>query len=477
MPERDLRGFIDLLSDHGELRVVDGADWELEIGTISELNYERQGPALLFDNIKGYPSGYRLVTNAVDTLKKALVALDFPLDLSLEEASQALEKKRHDFKPVPAIEVSEAPILENAYFGDDVDLLKFPTPRWHDGDGGRYLGTGCSVILRDPESSALTMGCYRLMIHDRNTLGLYISPPHLGSIIRKKYWARGEACPVAVSFGHDPLMFLAAAANLGKRSVAKDYEFIGHFLNSPMQTVRDEITGLPIPAMGEIVVTGEIPPPEEEVRPEGPFGEWTGYYASGTRDVPVVRVKALYHRDYPIILGAPPVKFRHSTSHFGIPHHPLNEVERLRAAGVDDVLDVWRIANPGVMVVQIRQRYPGHAMKAGLALAGEYMGRFVVVVDEDINPRDSEDVLWAIGTRCDPETTLTLIKGCQSSALDPRIPPEQKARGDFTTSRAIINACKPYEWKDQFPQTNTSTPELRKATLAKWKHVFNGSTS
>jgi 4-hydroxy-3-polyprenylbenzoate decarboxylase len=111
-------------------------------------------------------------------------------------------------------------------------------------------------------------------------------------------------------------------------------------------------------------------------------------------------------------------------------------------------------------------------MRAALAASGEYLGRFVVVVDEDINPRDPEEVLWAIGTRCDPESSMTILKGCQASALDPRIPPEQKKRGDLASSRAIINACKPYEWIKEFPPTNVASPELRRKVFDKWKHLF-----
>lgn len=105
------------------------------------------------------------------------------------------------------------------------------------------------------------------------------------------------------------------------------------------------------------------------------------------------------------------------------------------------------------------------------------MGRFVVVVDEDINPRDPEDVLWAIGTRCDPETALTVLKGCTSSALDPRIPPQRKEKRDFTSSRAILIACKPYSWMKDFPKTNIAGPELRKKVVEKWGEMFSVDTA
>jgi 4-hydroxy-3-polyprenylbenzoate decarboxylase len=100
------------------------------------------------------------------------------------------------------------------------------------------------------------------------------------------------------------------------------------------------------------------------------------------------------------------------------------------------------------------------------------MGRFVVVVDEDINPRDPMDVLWAIGTRCDPATTINVLNGTMGSALDPRIPPDKKARGDYTASQAIVLACKPYDWLDEFPKTNVASAELRARVLSKWKDLF-----
>jgi len=272
--------------------------------------------------------------------------------------------------------------------------------------------------------------------------------------------------------GQEPVLFLGAAHFLGQKRGLIKYEIVGHVRGAPVEVVREEVTGLPIPATSEIVIAGEVPPPEVEARDEGPFGEWTGYYASGTRPEPVIRVKALYHRNDPIILGMPPVRYRGPTTHFGITTKAKRVKQRLQRAGIDDVLDVWHLAIPGFTVVQIRQRYPGHAMKAALAASGDYMGRFVVVVDEDINPRDPEDVLWAIGTRCDPETTLMVLKGCTSSALDPRIPPDQKKKRDFTSSRAIINACKPYEWINEFPRTNVASQELRKKVLERWEDLF-----
>jgi UbiD family decarboxylase len=473
VPFRDLREFIAALERNNELKTVCGADWDLEIGTLDELNYERLGPALLFDQIKGYPEGYRVLTNAMDPLRRALLAVDLPLDLDVDTAMEEYDKKVFSsYRPVPPVEVKTGPVLENSFQGDEIDLWKFPTPKWHEGDGGRYIGTGCMVIMKDPETGLINFGCYRVMVSGKNLAGLYITPSHKGAIIERKYWARGQSCPVAVSMGQDPTLFLGAAYFFGENRGPNKYDLIGHVRGEPVEIIHESTTGLPIPATAEIVIAGEVPPPDVETRNEGPFGEWTGYFASGSRPEPVIRVQALYHRNDPIILGMPPKKYRRATLNFGLPIKAKNVKESLQKEGLEDILDAWHLAIPGFTVVQIRQRYPGHAMRVALAASGNYMGRFVVVVDEDINPRDPEDVLWAIGTRCDPETTLTVLKGCTSSALDPRLAPDRKAHGDFASSRAIIIACKPYHWIKDFPKTNIASPELREKVLEKWSDLF-----
>jgi UbiD family decarboxylase len=208
----DLREFMSALEATHEIRTVDGADWDLEIGAITELNFEREGPALLFDNIKGYPKGYRILCNAVETLPRALLALGLPTNLDTDAAIAQYEAKLAGYAPVPETEVPSGPILENSYFGDDVDLLKFPSPRWHEADGGRYIGTGSMVIMRDPDTGEVNLGTYRVMVHDKNTAGLFIVLAHTGAQIERKYWARGQSCPVAVCLGEDPLLFLCSAA-------------------------------------------------------------------------------------------------------------------------------------------------------------------------------------------------------------------------------------------------------------------------
>ncbi len=116
--------------------------------------------------------------------------------------------------------VSSGPILENVKTGDEIDMTIFPTPHWHELDGGRYIGTADCVITGEPEEGGwVNVGIYRVQVHDKNTLGLYVSPGHHARIMREKYWEKGKSCPVVVTFGQDPLLFLVAGQSIALRHV------------------------------------------------------------------------------------------------------------------------------------------------------------------------------------------------------------------------------------------------------------------
>ena len=187
MPYKDLRSFVATLEEQGELKTIQGAHWDLEIGLVSELSFERGGPALLFEEIPGYPRDYRVLTNLCSTLKRSLLAIDMPIDLSIGEAMERWREFYRSYQPVPPIKVGSAPFHENVLEGADVDLLRFPVPKWHEKDGGRYIGTGCMEILRDPESGKTNVGTYRLMVHDRHTTGMYQGPSNDGMRMIQKY--------------------------------------------------------------------------------------------------------------------------------------------------------------------------------------------------------------------------------------------------------------------------------------------------
>ncbi len=471
----DLRVWLKKARELGQLDQIDGADWNLEIGAATALNWRKPAyHALVFDSIQGYPQGYRVLTSS--TSNAALVGLTFGLPTNatgldfleilrpkLAEWDAALHKHGPQF-------VKDGPILENVLSGDKIDLFKFPVPKYHEEDGGRYIGTGDAVITQDPDTGQINLGTYRIMVHDKNTTALYISPGHHGRVHYEKYHAKGQKAPVCISVGHHPLVFRTACLELPHGT---EYNYMGAVTGQPVQVIKEEITGLPIPANADIVIAGFSPPGKTRV--EGPFGEWTGYYASKDRPAPILEVERIYYRTDPVLVGSPPGRAPSDSSFFNGMMKSAAAHNELANAGVPDVRGVWM--GEGVLqqflVVSIKQRYAGHAKQAAVLASqmrrGAYMGRYTVVVDEDIDPTNLQEVLWALCTRSDPEKSIDIMRRCWSTPLDPTI---RKPTNAFFNSRAIIDACKPFEWKDDFPQEIKISTELQQQVLAKFGNVL-----
>jgi 4-hydroxy-3-polyprenylbenzoate decarboxylase len=474
MAYQGLRGFIDEVDRLGELRVARGVDPHLELGAVTELAHHRvNGPAVLFDDVLGYPPGYRVFINSLGSASRTALALGLPTGRTWKELVPFWRQRMKEIQPISPAYVTDGPIMENVQRAADVDLLKFPTPFWHELDGGRYIGTGVLDILPDPDSDWVNLGTYRVMLVDRNHVCLYISPGKHGRIIRDKYFAAGKPMPVAMSFGHDPLLFMASSMEVP--FAMSEYDWAGGVQGHPVPVLKGPVTGLPLPAQGEIVLEGFINP--GDAAPEGPFGEWTGYYASGSRAEPVMTVEAVYHRNDPIILGSPPGKPpTELTAYRSLVRSALIH-DQMERAGVPDVQAVWTPEAGGtrlLIAVAIKQRYPGHARQAGhvaaMCHAGAYLGRYVVVVDEDVDVTDLNDIVWAMCTRADPEQSVDIIKRAWSGPLDPIIHHDRKG----FNSRMIIDACRPYEWRDEFPPVAEASAELMDRTKAKWGDLILG---
>jgi len=459
--EDGLRTWLTQVDAFGELRTIEGADWDLEIGGVADLVTERgSSPAVLFDSIKNYPKGYRVLVNSLGSTKRLGLSLGMPENLRPLEFVSEWRRRSKTFKNIPPRLVDNGPVLENVQRGKDVDVLSFPTPRWFELDGGRYIGTGSVNITHDPEEGWTNLGTARVMIHDKNTVGFYIAPGRHGRIHRDKAFSRGEAFKVAISVGHDPLIFLAGALEVPYGVC--EYDFIGGIRGAPVEVIEGEFTGLPIPASAEIVLEGECVEGSDKI--EGPFGEWTGYYGSSARPEPIVKIHSVMFRNDPIILGY--------TRKWRAPLKAALVWDDLEAAGVPDIRGVWYHEAAGAaylfLVVSLKQRYPGHARQAGLVAtqchAAAYLGRYTVVVDDDIDPTNLDEVMWALCTRSDPDKDIEILRRCWSGPLDPIIPRDKKG----FNSRAIIDATRPFEWRDSFPPVSRSSRELRARVLEKW---------
>ncbi len=475
----DLRGWMEETKNLGELRNVDGLSWQEEIGVASEfLNRKDPAPAAVFDNIPGYPKGHRVLVNFFGG-KRMNMTLGFPTNLSKVELSNAFLGDFMEAKPIPYQVVDKGPVLENIQTGNDVNVLSFPTPLWHELDGGRYIGTGSFDITQDPDEGWINLGTYRVMAHDEKSVGFYISPGKHGRVHRDKYMARNQPMPAAIVVGGDPLLFLLACTELPYG--VSEYEFAGALRGKPYPVIKGKVTGLPIPAHAEIVLEGFIDPKKR--RREGPFGEWTGYYASDVRDEPVMDVKAIYHRNNPIILGAPPQRPPDELCRYRAVLRSGFLKQELEKAGLSGIKSVWahEVGNARMLLaIGIEQRYGGHATQVGHVASqchvGAYAGKYVMVVDDDVDVSDLEELMWAVITRSDPATSIDIIQHAWSTALDPRIPPEDKAKGKLTNSRAIIDATRPYDWKDQFPKVNMASPERARKAKEKYSYLLEGLT-
>ncbi|MDO8629852.1 MAG: UbiD family decarboxylase, partial [Phycisphaerales bacterium] len=356
--------------------------------------------------------------------RRIALALGLPLDLKGLDLVRAWKEVLATTKPIAPVEVRSGPVKENVIVGNDVDVLKFPTPKWHEFDGGRYIGTGCMMIQKDPDSGWVNLGTYRSQVLDRNTVTFHSVPGHHGAIIAKKYWDRGLACPIAIACGQGLQLYLSSVAAIPVG--ISEYDFAGGLRNSPIEVVRGETVDLPIPAEAEIVLEGEMQPPQVETGIEGPFGEWEGYYTGGRTPHPIVKVKAILHRNDPIQLGVPMLVGTHDdnlTTGLDLSAQLWAEFDR-QIPGVNGVSFVNEARRRTMVVVSLKQMYPGHVKQAALIAAGTYkgathVGRFIIIVDDDIDPTNMSEVLWALGTRCDPKSQIDIVTNRLSMASDP----------------------------------------------------------
>jgi len=474
MPVKDLREWIERVDAIGELTRVDGADPANDIGGLTDMfQWDMGNPALLFDRIAGYPAGFRVLSNVLTSLRRVALSLDLPVDSTPTQLVMAWRDKLEHLQPRPVQDVASGPVLANQLHDADVDVTRFPAPVWHTRDGGAYIGTGDIVIMRDPDTGWVNAGTYRVQVHDEQTLGLYISSGKHGRLIRDKYWQRGQACPVAVSVGHDPLLLLLGGLEVDYGT--DEYDVAGGVRDASVEVVRGPRTGLPIPASAEIVFEGEVPP--DELHEEGPFGEWAGYYASGRKPEPIIKVQSILYRDDPIVLGCIPGKPPNDNTFFRGPLRSAliwNELER---AGVPGIVGVWSHEAGGgrlMNIVSIRQMYPGHARQVGAATAschaGAYANRWVIVVDDDIDPTDTNEVLWALCTRTDVVDDVDVLRRCWSTGLDPMAYGGQA--GVFFNNRMIIDACRPFERLKTFPTLARVDAQEAASLRARWAALF-----
>jgi 4-hydroxy-3-polyprenylbenzoate decarboxylase len=477
---RDLREWLALIESAGELKRIKAlVDPDEELAAVTYMATRGPAaPALLFENLERDRFDARVLANMLGSSKERY-ALAVGIDPSLSvggmiDATRALMK--HRMAPV-TIDRQAAPVNEIVLRGEEIDVTAFPAPKFWPGDGGRYIGSGDITFTRDPESGRINVGVYRQMVHGGARIGLYCSPGKHGRLDREAWWAIGKPCEVVAAYGIDPVLFMVGAQAFGASQ--GELEVAGGIMGRPVELTPAELVGLPIPANAELVIEGLLHRGDEEM--EGPLGEFTGYYGNERSRQPVIEVKAVHCRRSPIITAA--LMANYPSCEIGAWYAIMRSariLDDLQSIGVPGVVAAYShpaaASGWGMVIVSLQQQYAGHAAQV-LALtaqcpAAAYFTKWIIAVDDDVDPTDFNQVMWALSTRFHPADDIDVLRNTWSTGLDPsQYPPQARPYG----SKVLVNACKPHRFLEQFPQPT----RLRRATYervaARWSELeLNG---
>ncbi|MCF5745654.1 MULTISPECIES: UbiD family decarboxylase [Pseudomonas syringae group] len=474
-PVADLRDWLARAEKIGELQTVSQAVDPIE--EMSAITYlvarQTASPAVLFDQADS-PLGLRHLWNIFgpSVARTAITLEEAPDTPTMELIRRTKDKLKQSIAPLE-ISAEAAPIYQNTLTGNDIDLTRLPIPKHWPRDGGAYAGTADAVFTRDLESGYLNVGTYRMMIQGPREVGLSLAPGKDALRHIHQAWARGEALPVAAAWGVDPLMMVVGSQSLPPG--VSEYDFAGGIKGKPVEVVRAKNSDLLIPAAAEIVIEGVIRP--GSTREEGPFGEFTGYYGYKDIDCPLIEVTALHYRTRPILTNALMADFpsNEQSAFFSTIRSAKiwSDLDKLGIQGIKGVYCPPAAAGAfGMIVISLEQKYAGHAAQA-LALAsqvpgGAYISKWIVAVDEDVDPTDMNQVLWAMATRATPSDDIDILRNTRGSPLDPaQNPPEKR----FFGSKALINACKDYRNIRNFPTRTLLRPSVYERVRERWNDL------
>jgi UbiD family decarboxylase len=392
------------------------------------LEYERRRryPVLFFEKVLG--ADIPIVCNVVASRR----ALAFALGVT--ESTLPAEYARRLTEPIKPVVVAQAPFRAQVTRGAQVDLTRLPIPTYFPGDAGRYLTAGM-LVARDPETGVETEGYHRFQLRAANRLGVSLHSRRRMFAYQRRAEARGQALPCAIVLGLHPLVSMGSLAyppaDVGK------FEVVGGLFGEPLEVAPCTTIDLHVPAAAEIVVEGEILPGVRE--PEGPFGEFTGYFSRrSTEHVFVAKAVAMRERPWFQSIGS------------GRAGDHITTLGLVREAEIRNALTRVIPNVTGVHVplsgtssftayVSIRQSRPGEAKHViPIVLGVDHYLKLVVVVDDDVDIFDESDVMWAVATRMQADRDLIVISGSLGALLDP------SADESGVTAKLGIDATRPF---------------------------------
>jgi len=436
MKYKDLRDFIAQLEKKGELvRITQEVDPVLEMTEICDRTLKQGGPALLFENPKGY--NIPVLGNLFGTPDRVAMGMGETSVTALRGVGELLSQLKEPEPPkgmkdamdkIPVFKnvlnmapklIKNPPCQELIRIGDEIDLGEYPIQTCWPDDAGPLI-TWPLVITKGPYKERQNLGIYRLQVIAKNKV-IMRWLAHRGGALDFREWQEthpGEPFPISVALGADPATILAAVTPVP--DTLSEYAFAGLLRGSKTEVAKSLTNDLQVPASAEIVLEGFIYP--DEMAPEGPFGDHTGYY-NEVGEFPVFTIERITQRQAPIY---------HSTYTGKPPDEPavlgvaLNEVfVPILQKQFPEITDFYlppEGCSYRMAVISMKKQYAGHAKRVMLgtwSYLRQFMyTKFVIVVDDDVDVHNWQEVIWAITTRMDPARDLTILENTPIDYLD-----------------------------------------------------------
>lgn len=459
MPHDDLRSFLDALSRNKQLLHISEqvqAEPDLAAAANAAGRIGENAPGLYFDDVAGFTDA-KIALNTLGSWPNHAIALGMDPSTSTREQVQEFIRRWDEF-PVEPERREDAPWRENTVEGDDVDLFELlPLFRLNDGDGGPYLDKA-AVVSRDPDApedfDRQNVGIYRMQVKGPRKLAIQPVPVHDVALHLQAAEKRGEDLPIAITLGNDPVITLMASTPL--KYDESEYQMAGAIRQQAYPIATAPLTGFDVPWGSEVVIEGVIEGRKREL--EGPFGEFTGHY-SGGHSMPVIRIDRISHRTKPIFeslyLGKPWTEVDYLIG-------PATCVPLYKQLTADfpEVQAVNAMYTHGLLaIISTKKRVGGFAKAVGTRAMSTPHGlgyvKMAIVVDEDVDPFDLPQVMWALSTKVNAKEDLVQLPNMSVVGLDPSSEPAG------VTDKLVIDATTPVAPDDRghFSQPAQDLPE------------------
>jgi phenylphosphate carboxylase alpha subunit len=468
----NLRSCLATMVEEGMVTKIDDlVDWNLEAGAIMRYANEHGSPAQWFSNVKDSMKGSSLLGGLFATYERLAVILGLPRDTDYHQLVDYYE--RNIPKRLKPKIVESGVCQQNVMLDDKIDLFKFPVPLLHPQDGDRYIGTLNIGVCKDLDSDWVNWGTYRGMIHDKRSTGIWLGPLNHGGWIFKKYQSARQVMEYAQFYGSDPLCNIVAASGIPYG--VPEVEVVGGMRGKPVELVKCRTIDLHVPADAEIVLEGTID--YQELKNEGPFGEYPGYVVAGVIRRPVFKLSAITYRDDPIL----------PSTCLGVPTDDgivwgLSVASNVKQALAEKGVPFAKVAVPAeaswhAVIVSAKTPYAGIPQLIASTVWTDRNGMYfpyVIVVNDDIDPANLQEVFHAICTKCNPVSGVHIYPGHINSPLTPYLPRGPHKEQGFGGGNILLDCTWPIDWNredipDRLSFENTYSGELKSKVLANVK--------